>query len=135
MPKSTRAAMDKVRGIVIIRDANTCQCCGIDVTLRLASFQHRIPRGMGGSALVDIPSNLILVCGSATTPRSCHNWMEHEDRDRAELIGYLIPKLSGVHPSTVPVLTQPHGWVLLDDLGNRTPVTDPLPPAADWEAS
>lgn len=113
--------MDAFRGVVLARDGTTCQCCGADVTLKLASIQHRIPRGMGGSRLVNIPSNGVLVCGSATTPGSCHNWMEHEARASAEQIGFLIPKLSGIHPSTVPLLTDPHGWVLLDDQGGRTP--------------
>lgn len=120
MPKSSRRDMDAFREIVLARDGTTCQCCGIDVTYKLASIQHRIPRGMGGSRLVNIPSNGVLVCGSATTPSSCHNWMEHEDRAHAEAIGFLIPKLSGVHPSTVPILL-PDGWHLLDDSGNRVP--------------
>lgn len=113
--------MDAFREVVLARDGTTCQLCGADVTYRLASVQHRKPRGMGGSALVDIPSNGVLVCGSATTPGSCHNWMEHEERQQAEDLGYLIPKLSGIHPSTVRLWTYPHGWVLLDDHGNRLP--------------
>lgn len=121
MPKSSRREMDIFRGTVLLRDGSTCQLCGQDVTLKLASIQHRIPRGMGGSALVNIPSNGVLVCGSATTPDSCHNWMEHVDRTRAERFGYLIPKLSGVHPSTVPLWTYTRGWVLLDDTGGWIP--------------
>ena len=113
--------MDAFREVVLERDGTTCQLCGADVTYKLASVQHRKPRGMGGSALVDIPSNGVLVCGSATTPGSCHNWMEHEERQQAEDLGYLIPKLSGVHPSTVRLWTYPHGWVLLDDHGGRLP--------------
>lgn len=120
-PKSSRRDMDAFREVVLARDGTTCQMCGIDVTLKLASIQHRIPRGMGGSALVNIPSNGVLVCGSATTPDSCHNDIEHVSRREARRLGYLIPKLSGVHPSTVPLWTTPHGWVLLDDLGSRHP--------------
>jgi len=121
MPKSTRAEMDAFREVVLARDGTTCQFCGEDVTNKLASIQHRIPRGMGGSRLVNIPSNGVLVCGSATTPGSCHNDIEHEDRKQAERLGYLIPKLSGIHPSTVPLWTFTHGWVLLDDTGGWIP--------------
>jgi hypothetical protein len=113
--------MDAFREVVLARDGTTCQFCGEDVTNKLASIQHRIPRGMGGSRLVNIPSNGVLVCGSATTPGSCHLWMEEVDRPAAQAMGYLIPKLSRVHPSRVPLYTQPHGWVLLDDCGNRVP--------------
>jgi hypothetical protein len=113
--------MDAFREVILARDGTTCQCCGADVTLKLASIQHRIPRGMGGSRLVNVPSNGVLVCGSATTPGSCHNWMEHEDRATAGIRGYLIPKLGGARPSSIPLWTYPHGWVLLDDQGGRTP--------------
>jgi hypothetical protein len=126
MPKSTASEMRAFRQVVLARDGTTCQCCGADCTLKLASIQHRIPRGMGGSALVNIPSNGVLVCGSATTPGSCHNWMEHENRAVAEAMGWLLPKLSGVSPSSVPLYTQPHGWVLLADDGTRTPCESPL---------
>lgn len=126
MPKSSRAEMDAFREVVLARDGTTCQCCGRDVMYKLASIQHRTPRGMGGSALVNIPSNGVLVCGSATTPNSCHNWMEHEDRTAAEGMGYLIRRLADLLPSSVPLYTQPHGWVLLSDDGSRTPCESPL---------
>jgi hypothetical protein len=120
-PKSSRREMDAFRKVVLDRDGTTCQMCGEDVTLKLASIQHRIPRGMGGSALVNIPSNGVLVCGSATTPNSCHNHIEHVDRGQALDLGYLIHKLSGLHPSTVPLWTYTRGWVLLDDTGGWIP--------------
>jgi 5-methylcytosine-specific restriction protein A len=123
MPKATARQKRDARDIVLARDQNTCQRCGIDLLYKLASVQHRRPKGAGGSALLDIPSNLVLVCGSATTPHSCHNWMEHEDRPQAVADGWLIPKLSPVHPSVVPVLTI-HGWVTLDDEGGRFSLTE-----------
>lgn len=121
MPKSTRAELDAFRAAVVRRDEITCQLCGVDVTYKLASVHHRIPRGMGGSRLVNVVSNGVLICGSATTPGSCHDFVEHVDRRRAEQFGYLIPKLSGAHPSEVPIWTRWHGWVLLTDDGNRVP--------------
>lgn len=114
--------MDAFREVVLARDDNTCQLCGTNVLYKLASVQHRIPRGAGGSARVNRPSNGILVCGSATTPGSCHNWMEHEDRQRAEALGYILPKLNpDIDPTQEPILTHEWGWVLLGDDGSRTP--------------
>jgi hypothetical protein len=113
--------MDAFREVVLARDGTTCQCCGIDVMYKLASIQHRIPRGAGGSALVNRASNGVLVCGSATTPGSCHNWMEHEDRIAAEQQGWLLPKCNpDIDPSRERLLTY-RGWVLLDDSGGRLP--------------
>ena len=122
MVKSSRRDFDAFRQGVLDRDGTTCQLCGADVTLKLASVQHRIPRGAGGSARVNRVSNGILVCGSATTPHSCHNWMEHEDRQGAEDLGYILPKLnSDIDPTQEPILTHEWGWVLLSDEGGRTP--------------
>jgi hypothetical protein len=113
--------MDAFRKVVLDRDGTTCQCCGIDVTLKLASIQHRIPRGAGGSALVNRPSNGVLMCGSATTPSSCHNRVEHEDRLWGERTGWLLPKINrGIDTTQEPILLF-NGWHLLDDFGGRIP--------------
>jgi hypothetical protein len=119
--KASRTVIERVRKIVLERDENMCQLCGANVLYKLASLQHRRPRGMGGSAQVWDASNLILLCGSATTPGSCHNHVEHEDRAEAERLGYLIPKLSPLPTTAFPVWTYLHGWVLLDDEGGRQP--------------
>ena len=121
MPKATRAEIDKARAVVLERDQNTCQRCGVNVLYKLASIQHRIPRGAGGSAKVWQASNLALVCGSATTPGSCHNWMEHEERKQAEREGWLLPKNNPFIDTTQERLLTYRGWVLLDDFGGRTP--------------
>lgn len=87
------------------------------------SRQHRIPRGAGGSALVDRPSNIVTVCGSGTT--GCHNWMENERRADAEVLGWILPKLNpDIDPEKEPLFTV-DGWVLLDDLGEITPCGPP----------
>lgn len=103
--------------MVLKRDQNTCQRCGVNVLYKLASIQHRIPRGAGGSAKVWQASNLALVCGSATTPGSCHNWMEHEERKQAEDEGWLLPKNNPFIDTTLEPLLTYRGWVLLDDVG------------------
>jgi len=123
MPKATAKQRRDAREVVLKRDGNTCQRCGVDLVYKLASIHHRRPRGMGSSRLVDTPSNLVLLCGSATTPKSCHQTVESL-RDEARVEGWLIPKLSRVHPSQVPLLTH-RGWLLLADDGSSTPYEFP----------
>ena len=121
MPKATRSEIAAARAVVLQRDQNTCQRCGVNVLYQLASVQHRIPRGAGGSAKVWQVSNLALVCGWATTPGSCHNWMEHENRKQAEFDGWLLPKLNAdIDTEQEPLLTI-HGWITLDDRGGSHP--------------
>jgi 5-methylcytosine-specific restriction endonuclease McrA len=117
-PKASAKVKREARAIVLARDSNTCQRCGANLLYKLASIQHRRPRGAGGSAWVDIPSNLVLLCGSATSP-GCH---AHVETHRVDALadGWLIPKLSSKHPSEVPLLSI-HGWVLLTDDGERIP--------------
>lgn len=105
--------MTAARDIVLNRDQNTCQRCGTNLVYKLASIHHRRPRGMGGSGQVNVPSNMVLVCGSATSP-GCHAEIE-TDRTEAMFEGWLIPKLSDDQPHEVPVKTY-QGWrYLLDD--------------------
>lgn len=125
MPRSSKNELRKVFAVVDLRDGGRCRRCGREVG-EWFSRQHRIPRGAGGSARVDRPSNLITVCGSATSMDGCHNWMEHDHRGDAELLGYLLPKLNlGIDPETEPVFVHEFGWVLLGDLGQITPCAAP----------
>ena len=127
MVKAARRDIDRVRAIVCERDGNTCQRCGGAVTHKLASLQHRIARGRGGSASERVwcPSNLALLCGSATTPGSCHNFVENEEREQGKAEGWVLPMNNPfIDPATEPVLTI-WGWVLLSDDGSRTPCAPP----------
>jgi 5-methylcytosine-specific restriction protein A len=106
----------EVREAVILRDEGKCQRCGMWVANVPSSIQHRLPRRMGGrSGLALVQSydmaNLVLVCGSATTPGSCHQWMENE-RTQAHDDGWLLHE--GEDPAAIPVLTE-WGWRLLGD--------------------
>jgi hypothetical protein len=125
MPKSPAAIIRAVHAIVDARDGGKCRRCGREVG-EMFSRQHRIPRGAGGSTRVDRPSNLITLCGSATSATGCHNWAEHESRADAELLGYLLPKLNpDIRPELEPVFVHEFGWVLLDDHGNIAPCAPP----------
>lgn len=72
-------------------------------------------------------SNLALVCGSATSPGSCHNWMEHEERAQAEREGWLLPKNNPFIDTTQEPLLTYRGWVLLDDAGGWVPYVGKVP--------
>ncbi len=119
MVKASRRDIERVRAIVLERDQNTCQRCGANVLYKLASIQHRIARGRGGSASERVwsPANMVLLCGSATTPGSCHNLVENEERELGKDEGWVLPMNNpSINPADEPVLTY-RGWVLYDDEG------------------
>lgn len=98
------------------RDLNRCVVCGTTGPL---STQHRVARGMGGTRAewVNLPANLITVCGSGTT--GCHGHIEHYPEE-ARRLGRALSRYRGeFEPLTVPVWTW-RGWLLLDNEGNAT---------------
>jgi hypothetical protein len=88
----------KMRDAVLLRDDYACQRCGRDVRNCPYSLQHRLPRGRGGKNTM---ANLVTVCGSATTPGMCHDWMENHERAQARIDGWLVP--SDTSPEDWPV--------------------------------
>lgn len=65
--------------LVWARAGGRCELCGGPLAgMRGFSRHHRRPRRMGGSRRPDTnsPSNILLVCGSATTPDGCHHRIE-----------------------------------------------------------
>jgi len=108
-----------VRGLVITRWGFRCAACGISVIGRDWSIQHRQARGMGGTSdpAVNQPSNLVLLCGSATSP-GCHLLCEQRDPD---MHGRGFWLYSWEDPKAVPVMVASErgsgvtAW--LDDLG------------------
>lgn len=83
MPKPIKDAVDE-------RDAGRCQRCGRLIGSGSWSRHHRDPRGIGGSTLRHTLANVVLLCGSATTPGGCHHEVESH-REQAELDGWLVP--------------------------------------------
>lgn len=121
MPTASARDSKAAKAIVDARDGGRCRRCGHECGDDF-SRQHRIPRGAGGSAVLDRPSNLVTVCGSATT--GCHGWMESRRTDAA-LLGYILPKLNpDIDPETEPLFTY-DGWVLLNDQGGVEPCAAP----------
>jgi hypothetical protein len=123
------AVSASTRALVLERDNSACVSCGSSIHgPRGYSIQHRIPRGMGGSKhdpRINLPSNLIVLCGSATT--GCHGWAESHRNDARDQ-GYLLYRLS--EPSKVAVYTYT-GWTLYDDEGGVSYPTPPKLPADD----
>ena len=105
------------RFLVTARASSCCEVCGISVVRDICSYHHRVPRGMGGtrSPWINLPSNILLVCGSATSMGGCHESIESH-RERAYANGWLVRR-GAFLPAEVPVLTYYAGRVLLDDHG------------------
>lgn len=104
---------------VLERDGHACMRCGKAIRGNRGwdwSMQHRLPRGQGGTSnpAINLPSNLLSVCGSATT--LCHGHMESY-RTEAEQKGWLVRR--GNDPKAQPVLVaRGTRWVYLDDDAN-----------------
>jgi 5-methylcytosine-specific restriction protein A len=109
------------RDLVYERDGYCCVWCGRQLLTGPRSLQHRQARGMGGTTdpAANNPSNLILLCGSATTPGGCHLWAEQRGDD-ARIAGLWVP--SWQNPADVPVLHAAYGPCLLADDGSVIPL-------------
>mgnify|MGYP002652428084 CR=1 FL=1 len=108
----------ETRQIVFDRDRAQCVRCGRDVSTYPSNFQHRRPRGMGGTSdpTVNLPSNGIVLCGSGTT--GCHGWVESH-REEAHEYGWSIPWW--VDATAYPVrYPDGHSYYLTDD-GRKVP--------------
>lgn len=116
-----------VAEVIVERDSGACARCGAPVAHLDRgvgwSIHHRRPRKMGGArdAWINQPANGVVVCGHATTPGSCHEWIE---RNRGEAIdtGWLIP-MGVQRPDTTPLVHARFGYVYLDNMGGYERLT------------
>jgi hypothetical protein len=114
----------EVEQLVIGRAAGHCERCGHGLGNTRGvdwSMHHRRPRSMGGTRApwINQPSNLVIICGSGTSP-GCHADVESH-RAKAYTDGWLIRM--GFRPAEVSVPLHGHGLVLLDDVGTWTAVS------------
>lgn len=103
--------------VVLERSGYSCEIGGCEIGDRRGidfSLHHRSPRQMGGSRLAwkNLPANLLVACGSATT--GCHSVIESH-RSGAVAAGWLI--LHNADPQNVAVLLRREVWVYLDNVG------------------
>lgn len=124
--RKSKNQTEKWRRHVYKRDGDECLACGYYGTLRMGgdqlSIQHRVGRGMGGSAQYDLTAaSLITFC-------VWHNYQETADADFHKLCvakGWSVPRwVTGNRwpIETVPV-KYPDGWFFLVDL-ERVQATD-----------
>lgn len=116
MPKATRAVQEAARRIVHNRDAGRCLMCGFVVTHRLRSVHHRTPKGMGGSALLESPTNLVTLCGLGNAD-GCHG-KAHSNPEWARNHGWIVSR--SLNPTEIPI-DMYDGWFTLTDDGQRIP--------------
>lgn len=123
--KRSRAQVAKVRASVLDRDDHICivqgsiwstvQPCGGGLTI-----QHRVGRGMGGSAQFDAPSSLLAMC-------AFHNALAESSAEFAKYCqrnGLSIPRrVAALFPIARIPARYSSGWFLLDGL-NRYPIPD-----------
>lgn len=111
-----------VVALVFDRDGGCCIRCGKAVRPEGRgedwSIQHRRARGAGGDVRpeTNLPANLVILCGSATSAGGCHEHVE-KNRTEARLAGWSMRWKQD--PIRVPLNTW-WGPVVLDDKGGWT---------------
>ena len=117
-PRATRAVQEAARRIVRDRDGHRCQICGLWPLFEYRSVHHRVPKGMGGSALLESPANLVSLCGVGNAD-GCHG-KAHSNPEWARNHGWIVSR--SLDPVEIPV-DMWDGWHLLLDDGSRIPYT------------
>lgn len=98
---------------VLERDVCCWHCGRMDETL---VPQHRINRGMGGSKLLDTPSNLIALCSASNVLMES----DSEFREKSLMNGWKLERYK--FPEQTPVYDFMKGdWFLIDNDWNKTP--------------
>lgn len=103
----------KIRELVWERDAGRCWHCGREDELVI---HHRQNRGMGGSKLLDRPSNLVLLCSEYNILIESYLPAARESRNR----GIKISREAS--PMHTPIRRFDNSEWLLDDWGKKHPV-------------
>jgi len=113
--KGSKGVSKEVRAQVLSRAAYKCERCGIPLSQGFYySLHHRTPRGMGGTKAerLNLPSNLVAICGSGTT--GCHGFIE-SNRVMADDEGWLVSRYE--ESAEIPLFIYGVGWRYLTDEG------------------
>ncbi len=107
----------EVVSLVLDRAHYSCEVCSMGLGEQRGvdwSAHHRRPRQMGGTNWpgINLPSNILIVCGSGTT--GCHGVVESH-RTRSVAGGWLV--LSCTDPAEVTVLICRDRWLYLGNDG------------------
>jgi len=92
--------------------------CGIHITDGNGAHHHRVAKGMGGSALLESPANLVTLCGRGNKDL-CHG-KAHGNPQWARNHGWIVSR--SFDPAEIPV-DMHDGWWLLTTDGERLPYT------------
>jgi len=113
--KGSKGVSKEVRAQVLSRASYKCERCGIPLSQGFYySLHHRTPRGMGGTKAerLNLPSNLVAICGSGTT--GCHGFIE-SNRVMADDEGWLVSRYE--ESAEIPLFIYGVGWRYLTDEG------------------
>jgi len=83
-----------------------CVHCGQTESV---SPHHRLNRGMGGSKVRDVPSNIIVICSELNSRMES----DYGTAQRAKLMGWKLS--AGANPLEIPVRHYSGEWRLLDN--------------------
>lgn len=109
----TSSVPKKLRDMIIARAEASCDRCAKYLPGQMYSLQHRRARGRGGRKDAHTPANLIVLCGSATSP-GCHNFCEQQNRAEAYAHGFAI-RGEMRRPEDVPIYRHLQTWVIPGD--------------------
>lgn len=98
----------------IHRDGPTCLRCGRVLHNFPSSVHHRLPRSAGTKDQVDRVENLVVVCGTGSSPH-CH-FDIHNNPTESYLAGWLVRR--GDDPATVPLVNLDGRQFFLTDAGD-----------------
>lgn len=106
-PRQDTGPDELTRALILERDNLTCAACGTSIIGQPYSRQHRVPRSMGGRSKdhpwVNSPTNLILLCGSSTSP-GCHLKCEQRDPEMHDRGFWITESDFTADPGEVPLL-------------------------------
>lgn len=120
----SRPDWDHIRATLLVRCGGLCEVSGLALDPDRFHVHHRQNKGMGGTNRPwrDDFTNLL-----ALDPLVHNGGPEsvHARRPWSEMRGYLIPKLSGWPPASMPVWLRGTHWVFLTSAGTYDQVRRP----------